>query len=241
MWLVILSRVHLVSPRLPLLWPSWGSVSLLGNTHTYRLTHTSWTHRVMMGLSSSIRACSSRLRSRAESVELDSSQEVFSHGFVAAWPVCFALQAAERSVKALRCTKLIYCSVSRISVSSYTGDTAPTMARVSPQSIINPFFGHSVVSLMIIMWLRWKNKGIRWINDWFCNVTWFMGSVVINGHLIQPESNFSSKIYFFFIFFVWHRIYNLLGFALKYYISWPVLITCNSLLCIQFMRTHCVN
>lgn len=207
MWLVILSRVHLVSPRLLLLWPSWGSVSLLGNTHTYRLTHTSWTHRVMMGLSSSIRACSSRLGSRAESVELDSSQEVFSLGFVAAQPVCSALQAAERCVIVLRCTKLIYCSVSRISVSSHPGDTALTMARASPQSIINPFFGHSAVSLMIIMWLRWKNKGIRWINDWFCNVTWFMGIGVINGHLIQPQSNFYSKnIYIFVEFFLWKAV-----------------------------------
>lgn len=183
MWLVILSRVHLVSPRLLLLWPSRGSVSLprSAHTHTYRLTHTSWTHRVMMGLSSSIRACSSRLGSRAESVELDSSQEVFSFGFEAAWPMRSALQAAERPVIVLRWTKLIYCTVSRISVSSHPGDTALVMAPTSPQSIINPFFGHSVVSLMIIMWLRWKNKGIRWINDWFCNVTWFMGSGVING------------------------------------------------------------
>lgn len=72
------------------------------HTHTYRLTHTSWTHRVMMGLSSSIRACSSRLGSRAESVELDSSQEVFSFGFEAAWPMRSALQAAERPVIVLR-------------------------------------------------------------------------------------------------------------------------------------------
>lgn len=64
------------------------------------------------------------------------------------------------------------------------------------QCTINPFFGHSVVTLMIIMWLRWKNKGIRWINDRFYNVTWFMGGVMINGCLMELQHNF-CKIMFY--------------------------------------------
>lgn len=48
-----------------------------GNTHTHQHIHsTASTHWVMMGLSSPITACSSRLRSRAQSVKMDSSQEV---------------------------------------------------------------------------------------------------------------------------------------------------------------------
>lgn len=66
------------------------------------------------------------------------------------------------------------------------------------QCIINPFFGHSVVSLMIIMWLRWKNKGMRWINDRFYNVTWFMAGVMINGCLMELQHNF-CKIMFYIV------------------------------------------
>lgn len=66
------------------------------------------------------------------------------------------------------------------------------------QCTINPFFGHSVVTLMIIMRLRWKNKGIRWINDRFYNVTWFMGGVMINGCLMELQHNF-CKIMFYIV------------------------------------------
>lgn len=57
------------------------------------------------------------------------------------------------------------------------------------QWIMNPFFRHAMVSLMIIIWLRWKNMGIRWINDWFCNVAWFMDGLLINDQLIEPQNS----------------------------------------------------
>lgn len=49
-----------------------------GNTHSHtkHIHSTAGTHWVMMGLSSPIKARSSRLRSHAQSIELDSSQEV---------------------------------------------------------------------------------------------------------------------------------------------------------------------
>lgn len=95
------------------------------HTHTYTLTHTSWTHWVMMGLSSSIRACSSRLGSRAQSVEMDLSQEVLGQWFVASQPMCTILYAAERYIILFRWIKLIYFFVYSMSVSSLPHDAAP--------------------------------------------------------------------------------------------------------------------
>ena len=161
-----------------------------GNTHTHTLTKhihsTAGTHWVMMGLSSPITACSSRLGSRAQSVEMDSSQEVSGPWFLAPQPKCTVLNAAGGSVPVVRYNRLMLFSVFYICVifsSWYHSRDVSGWAHC----IINPFFGHAVVSLMIIMWLRWKNKGIRWINDRFYNVTWFMGRAVINGHLIEPQ------------------------------------------------------
>lgn len=46
-----------------------------------------------------------------------------------------------------------------------------------------------MVSLMIIMLLGWKNKGIRWINDRSHCVAWFMGCAMINGDFIELDGN----------------------------------------------------
>lgn len=146
----------------------------------------------MMGLSSPIKACSSRLGSRAQSVEMDSSQEVLSTRFLVRQPKCTVLEAAGSTAVVVRYTKLMFFFVCYICVIFSSGYHSCDVSGWA-QCIINPFFGHAVVSLMIIMWLRWKNKGIRWINDRFYNVTWFMGSAVINGRLIELEGNLWNK------------------------------------------------
>lgn len=67
-----------------------------GNTHTHQALHsTAGTHWVMMGLSSPITACSSRLESRAQSVEMDSSQEVLGRGFLLHSPNVLYLKLQE--------------------------------------------------------------------------------------------------------------------------------------------------
>lgn len=186
MWLVILSRVHLESPdccncdlhkALP---PCWE------DTHTHMHIHSiAGTHWVMMGLSSPIKACSSRLGSRAQSVEMDSSQKVLGLCFLTSPWKCTA--AAVLTV--LRRSEWMFSFLNAIFVSFFSSQYHARDVSGWAHCIINPFFGHTVVSLMIIMCLSWKNKGIRWINYRFYNVTWFMGSAVINDHLIELEGN----------------------------------------------------
>ncbi len=158
----------------------------------------------MMGLSSPITACSSRLGSRAQSIEMDSCQEVLDPWFLAPQPKCTVFKAAGRSVRVVRYSKLMFffvCYICVIFSSWYHSRDVSGWA----QCIINPFFGHAVVSLMIIMWLKWKNKGIRWINDRFYNVTWFMGSAVINGRLIELEGNCCEIN----LYFLWGRTHKI--------------------------------
>lgn len=135
----------------------------------------------MMGLSSPIKACSSRLGSRAQSVEMDSSQEVLGLWFPLPQQVnhaCSCRRTCCRNSELMlffsfvcgmyRCRPFLripFLWYFRLSLEYYKS-----------------IFGHAAVSLMIIIQLRWKNKGISWINDRFHNVTWFMGSALINGH-----------------------------------------------------------
>lgn len=79
-----------------------------------------------MGVSSSITARSSRLGSRAQSVEMDSRQEVSGPWSVAPQPMCTVIKAAERSITVFRTSKLIFFFVSAISVSSFPHGTVLT-------------------------------------------------------------------------------------------------------------------